>query len=307
MIATTRCLGLSLALALVPAMAGAQQHDMSKMGKDTAKKAEMKHDMAGMKMDTGKMAGMKHDMSKMGQGGAMDMKSGWAELDAFHTLLMATWPPAQKDTLAPARTMAPTLVASAAAWAKSKGPAKCDNAAARTVLPGVVADVNAFADAVTKKAPDAAVKAALKQVHDGFEKVAMPCMMGNMKGMGMGMGGMQHEQMKSGWKEFDAFHALLMPVAMAAKTDDLKPARAKATELVKGADAMAASKGPAKCDNAAARKLMPGVVSGAKAYGDAVAKKAADAEVKAALQTMHDAFQKMARPCMMGEMGGMKH
>jgi len=95
-------------------------------------------------------------------------------------------------------------------------------------------------------------------------------------------------------------------VAMAAKTDDLKPARAKATELVKGADAMAKSKGPAACDNAAARQLMPGVVSGAKAYGDAVAKKAADAEVKAALQAMHDEFQKMAMPCMMTGMADMK-
>ena len=169
MIATKRFIGFAVVLALVPAMAVAQQHDMSKMGKDTAKKMPM--------------AGMQHDMSKMEQGGAMDMKSGWAELDAFHTLLMATWHPAQNDTLTPARTMAPTLVSSAAAWAKSKGPAKCDNAAARTVLPGVVADVNAFADAVTKQAPDAAVKAALKKVHDGFEKVAMPCMMGDMPGM----------------------------------------------------------------------------------------------------------------------------
>jgi hypothetical protein len=306
MIATKRFLGVAMVLALVPAMTAAQQHDMSKMGKDTAKKAPMagmKHDMSGMKMDTGKMAGMKHDMPKMGQGGMMDMKSGWAELDAFHTLLMATWHPAQKDSLGPARTMAPTLVTSAEAWAKSKGPAKCDNAAARKVLPGVVADVNAFAAVVARKGTDAEVKAALKKAHEGFVKVAMPCMMGDMKGMG----GMKHEQMKSGWKEFDAFHALLMPVAMAAKTDDLKPARAQATAIVKGAEAMAASKGPAKCDNAAARKLMPGVVGGAKAYGDAVAKKAADADVKAALQTMHDAFQKMARPCMMGDMPGMKH
>ncbi len=165
--------------------------------------------------------------------------------------------------------------------------------------------MNGFSAVVARKATDAEVKAALKRVHDGFEKVAMPCMMGDMKGMGMG--GMKHEQMKSGWKEFDAFHALLMPVAMAAKTDDLKPARAQATAIVKGADAMAASNGPAKCDNAAARKLMPGVVAGAKAYGDAVGKKAADADVKAALQTLHDEFQKMARPCMMDAMSGMKH
>ncbi|MBI5599985.1 MAG: hypothetical protein HY944_00295 [Gemmatimonadetes bacterium] len=172
-----------------PVAKPAMQHDMSTMRHDTG----MKHDMSTMRHDTGmkhKMgmmggdSGMKHKMGGMGMGG---MKSGWGELDAFHALLMATWHPAQKDSLAMARSLAPTLVAGAEAWAKSKGPAACDNAAARQALPGIVTDAKAYANVVVTTANDAAVKAALKKVHDGFETVGKPCIHAAMKAKG-GMG-----------------------------------------------------------------------------------------------------------------------
>jgi hypothetical protein len=188
-------------------------HDMSTMGGDTARK----HDMTGMKMDSGMkgdmsgmhggmMAGgtmkggtmkggtMKGGMMKGGMMGGMmqgEMKSGWGELDAFHSMLMATWHPAEKDSLALARSLAATLSAAADAWAKSKGPAACDNAALRQELPAIVANTKAFASVATNPAKDADVKAALKKVHDGFEKTAEPCMMAGMKGM-PGMGGMMN-------------------------------------------------------------------------------------------------------------------
>jgi len=199
MIAMKRFLGVAMVLALVPAMAAAQQHDMSKMGQDTAKKAPaagMQHDMAGMKMDTGKMAGMKHDMSKMGNMSDSEMKammkgmkpsdepkSGWKELDHFHALMQATWHGAMDNDLRPAKAMTADVVKGAEAWEKSKGPAKCDNAAARKELPGVTKAARAYADVVAKKGSDADVKASLRKVHDTFEKVAMPCMMAEIPGM----------------------------------------------------------------------------------------------------------------------------
>jgi hypothetical protein len=251
---------------------------------------------------------MPHDMSKMGQGQAMamgDVKSGWAELDAFHSLLMSTWHPAMKDSLTMARSLAPQVAASAEAWAKSKGPASCDNAAARKALPGIVKDAKAYSAVAATKANDAAVKAALKKVHDGFETVGKPCVQAAMKakggmGMGMGMGGMMGQ--KSGWKEFDALHSLLMTVSMAANKGDLKPAREKAGELGKAADAWLASKGPAACDNAAARKGMPKAVADIKAIG--AQGKAADAALKAAITKAHDSFRPIAQPCMMAGMKG---
>ncbi len=149
-------------------------HDMSTMGGDTA----MKHNMAGMKMDSG----MQHMMPGMG-GGMMqgDMKTGWGELDAYHAVLMSMWHPAQKDSLAMTRSLAGALATTGDAWAKSKGPASCDNAAARKVIPSVITDTKGLARVATTAAKDAELKATLKKVHDGFVKIMMPCMMAKMK------------------------------------------------------------------------------------------------------------------------------
>lgn len=249
---------------------------------------------------------MPHDMSKMGQGQGMamgDMKSGWAELDAFHSLLMSTWHPAMKDSLTMARTLAPQVVAAADTWAKSKGPASCDNAAVRKALPGIVTDAKAFAAVAASKANDAAVKAALKKVHDGFETVGKPCVQAAMKakgGMGMGMGAMMGQ--KTGWKEFDALHTLVMNISSAANKGDLKPAREKGAELAKAADAWQASKGPATCDNAAARKGIPKAVTDLKAIATLAKGQGNDAALKAAITKSHDSFRPVAQPCMMGGM-----
>lgn len=198
-----RLMGLTLVFAPVMVLAQAKpaeknapakpamQHDMSAMGHDTA----MKRKMSTMRHDTG----MKHHMAGMGMGMGMGaMKSGWGELDAFHALLMAVWHPAQNDSLAMARSLAPTLVASAIAWEKSKGPAACDNAAARKALPGIVTDARTYANVAATKANDAAVKAALKKVHDGFETVGKPCIMaamGRAPGAKKPMDAMDHSKM----------------------------------------------------------------------------------------------------------------
>ncbi|MHB1313095.1 MAG: hypothetical protein ACYC3L_13850, partial [Gemmatimonadaceae bacterium] len=123
MIATTRFFGVAMVLALVPAMAGAQQHDMGKMGQDTAKKmpmAGMPHDMAGM-TDSAMKARMK------GMKPSTEPKSGWKELDHFHDLMQATWHGALDNDLRPAKAMTADVVKGAEAWEKSKGPAACDN------------------------------------------------------------------------------------------------------------------------------------------------------------------------------------
>lgn len=223
--ATMRFAGCAMVLSLVPAMAGAQakpaetkpaakpamQHDMGTMGKDTA----MKHDMSKMAMDSS----MKNRMSMMGMDSGMkhdEMSSGWKEFDAFHMALMATWHPAEKSDLKPAREKSVDLVTAAEAWAASKGPATCDNTASRKEMPGVVADAKAYGEVVKNKGSDDAVKAALKKTHDGFEKVAMPCMMGGMKDMKgmMGMKDMKHmKDMKGmdGMKEREGMKGMPAP------------------------------------------------------------------------------------------------
>lgn len=134
---------MGVALVLAPAMALAQAKPVEK--KPMAKPA-MQHDMSKMSHDTG----MKHDMAGMGQGQGMgEMKSGWNELDAFHTLLMSVSSAANKGDLKPARAKGAELSKAADAWLASKGPASCDNAA------------------ITK-------------AHDSFRPVAQSCMMAGM-------------------------------------------------------------------------------------------------------------------------------
>ncbi|MBW7934447.1 MAG: hypothetical protein H3C62_12760, partial [Gemmatimonadaceae bacterium] len=242
-----------------------------------------------------------HNAMMLGKGQGMgEMKSGWVELDAFHALLMSTWHPAMKDSLTMARTLAPQVVGAAEKWAASKGPASCDNAAARKALPGIVTDAKAYAQVAASKANDAAVKAALKKVHDGFETVGRPCVQAAMKakgGMGMGMGMMKEQ---SGWKEFDALHALVMSISMAANKGDFKPAREKGDALAKAADAWLVSKGPAKCDNAVARKGMPKAVADLKGIAALAKQQGNDDALKAAITKAHDSFRPVAQPCMMG-------
>jgi hypothetical protein len=183
--ATMRFAGCAMVLVLVPALAGAQgkpaetkpaetkpapkpamQHDMSMMGKDTGMKHEMKPGM------------MNKDSSMMHEA----MSSGWMEFDALHKALMETWHPAEKADFRPARARSAEVVQAAESWARSNGPARCDNAASREAIPGVVAAAKALAAVVTNRGSDDAVKAALKKTHDDFEKVAKTCL-----GASMGM------------------------------------------------------------------------------------------------------------------------
>jgi hypothetical protein len=117
-------------------------------------------------------AAMKHDMPGM-QGEPM---SGWKELDALHQLIVATWHPASAGDMKPARADAAALLAATQAWRRSKGPAKCDNAALRKGMPDLIADARSFADAAKRDASDDAVKVTLKRTHDGFEALAEPCL-----------------------------------------------------------------------------------------------------------------------------------
>ena len=101
--------------------------------------------------------------------------SGWKELDAFHDVMSAGWHPAMKDSLAPARAGAPKLVAAAKAWTVSKGPGRCETPAMRTIVSRLVPETEAVQSLVARKAADAAVKAAMKTVHDTYHAAEALC------------------------------------------------------------------------------------------------------------------------------------
>lgn len=102
-------------------------------------------------------------------------KSGWKELDAYHDVMSAAWHPAKNDTLAPARASADKLVAAAKAWKAAKAPMGCDSPAVTAAIAKVVPESEAVARLVASKAPDAALKAALKTVHDTYHVAEAAC------------------------------------------------------------------------------------------------------------------------------------
>jgi hypothetical protein len=104
------------------------------------------------------------------------MMSGWKELDAFHTVMAATWHPVSKSKdLSVIREKAGALSDAAHAWSKSKAPKACETKEIQDAIAAVVAQSKSVADLVEKKATDAEVTTALRDVHEKFEVVEKGC------------------------------------------------------------------------------------------------------------------------------------
>lgn len=104
------------------------------------------------------------------------MGSGWKELDAFHTVLAATWHPiAGESDFKPLREQAPKLVEAAKIWKESKAPAGCNSKEIGDAVATILAKSQIVADLVDKKATDAIVKAEMKSLHDQFESAEGGC------------------------------------------------------------------------------------------------------------------------------------
>lgn len=116
---------------------------------------------------------------------------------------------------------------------------------------------------------------------------------------------MDHNAMPAtAWKELDAYHALMMATWHPAKDkNDLAPIRAKATEMVASAKVVAASKAPASCaTKPEVQKAQAGLPGETEKVAKLVAAKANDADIKAGLKALHDAFDVLEHGC-----GAMKH
>jgi hypothetical protein len=104
------------------------------------------------------------------------MMSGWKELDAFHTVMAATWHPVAKSKdLTVIREKAGALSEAAQAWSTSTAPKACDTKEIRDAIAAVVSQSKSVAQLVEKKASDADVTAALRDVHTKFEVVEKGC------------------------------------------------------------------------------------------------------------------------------------
>lgn len=102
---------------------------------------------------------------------------------------------------------------------------------------------------------------------------------------------------KSGWKELDAYHELMAATWHPAKSNDLKPIRAKADSLASAAKVWSESKVPAACDTKPIKDAIADVVTGSTQMLHLVHGNAGDAELKAALHDVHERFEVVEKGC----------
>jgi hypothetical protein len=107
------------------------------------------------------------------------MMGPWREMNAFHSVMAATWHPAsQKSDMAPLKSRAKELLTAAEAWSASKPPAmpaSCGSEPVRNATAKVVTETRVLLTMVDSGADDAKLKAALKTVHDAFEVAEKGC------------------------------------------------------------------------------------------------------------------------------------
>jgi len=128
--------------------------------------AAAQHEPAPVKIEKDRPAAAQHSMEHM---------SGWKELDAYHTVMMAVWHPAkEKNDLAPIRAQAAKLAQAAEVWVKAAIPSACDTPDNRTNIVKVSEESRALATLV-QAGRDEQVKPALKALHDRFELVNRSC------------------------------------------------------------------------------------------------------------------------------------
>ena len=101
----------------------------------------------------------------------------------------------------------------------------------------------------------------------------------------------------SGWKELDAFHTLMAAAWHPAKSNDLKPIRAKADSLSASALVWSKAKVPTACDTEPLRAAIADVVTGSAKVAHLVAQNATDADVRAALHDVHERFEVVEKGC----------
>jgi ketosteroid isomerase-like protein len=105
----------------------------------------------------------------------------------------------------------------------------------------------------------------------------------------------------SGWKELDVYHALMAATWHPARSNDLKPIRAKADSLASMARLWSQARVPAACDTQPVKDAIAAVAAGSMHLAELVRKNVADAELKSALHDVHERFEVVEKRCKPGK------
>ncbi len=106
---------------------------------------------------------------------AQDKFAAWPALGAFHTVMSATFHPAEKGDFDPVKQRSGEMVDKAALLEKSDVPAQFDKPEISAALKTLKTRATALNKIVLKKAKDEKINNALISVHDTFHKIVGLC------------------------------------------------------------------------------------------------------------------------------------
>lgn len=99
----------------------------------------------------------------------------WAEQETFHTLMSATFHPAEEGNLQPLKEKADLLLDAAKKWQVSDIPGDYDTDKTKSELHTLVKLVNGIADAVHGHVEDTKLVALISKAHDSYHRITGEC------------------------------------------------------------------------------------------------------------------------------------
>ena len=109
------------------------------------------------------------------QSGQAQKKVPWKEMEDFHTIMGATFHPAEEGKLNPLKTRSSELVEKAISWKNSTAPEGYNQAAVKKTLKKLVKDSKEIKKMVQKNASDADLKEEITELHGIFHEITEKC------------------------------------------------------------------------------------------------------------------------------------
>ncbi len=106
---------------------------------------------------------------------AQNQKAGWPEMKNFHSLISASFHPAEEGNLAPLKAKADSLFQAARIWQKSAIPANFKPTETKEALKTLVIKCGAASKGVMAKLSDTELKRLITEVHEAFHTIAGEC------------------------------------------------------------------------------------------------------------------------------------
>lgn len=96
-------------------------------------------------------------------------------MDNFHSVMSATFHPAEENKLQPVKDSAAALLAKAKAWQKAAVPAGYNAGVTKPILKKLVNQCTVISQSVKAKKTDAVLKQQITTAHDIFHEIMEKC------------------------------------------------------------------------------------------------------------------------------------